>query len=97
MWDLPGPEIKPVSPALHSRFLTTGAPEKSLPFLLYVPPCLDSADLDNAGDNFNAQAIPGLCLHWAPVGDKDNASSVVTICAGMGESQERSQGWDKED
>ena len=28
MWDLPGPEIKPVSPALQGRFLTTGPPGK---------------------------------------------------------------------
>ena len=29
MWDLPGPGIKPVSPALASRFLTTAPPGKS--------------------------------------------------------------------
>ena len=29
MWDLPGPGIKPVSPALAGRFLTTGPPGKS--------------------------------------------------------------------
>ena len=28
MWDLPGPGIKPASPALAGRFLTTGPPEK---------------------------------------------------------------------
>ena len=30
MWDLPGPGIKPVSPALAGGFLTTVPPEKSL-------------------------------------------------------------------
>ena len=30
MWDLPGPGIKPMSPALAGRFLTTGPPGKSL-------------------------------------------------------------------
>ena len=30
MWDLPGPEIKPMSPALAGRFLTIGPPGKSL-------------------------------------------------------------------
>ena len=30
MWDLPGPGIKPVSPALAGRFLTTAPPGKSL-------------------------------------------------------------------
>ena len=29
MWDLPGPGIKPVSPALAGRFLSTGPPRKS--------------------------------------------------------------------
>ena len=28
MWDLPGPGIKPMSPALAGRFLTTGPPGK---------------------------------------------------------------------
>ena len=37
-WDLPRPGIKPVSPALAGRFLTTGPPEKSInlaPFQLW--------------------------------------------------------------
>ena len=29
MWDLPGPGIEPISPALAGRFLTTGPPRKS--------------------------------------------------------------------
>ena len=29
MWDLPGPGIEPVSPALAGGFLTTAPPEKS--------------------------------------------------------------------
>ena len=28
MWDLPGPGIEPVSPALQGGFLTSGPPEK---------------------------------------------------------------------
>ena len=34
MWDLPGPGLEPVSPALAGRFLTTASPGKSL-FQLY--------------------------------------------------------------
>ena len=34
MWNLPGPGIEPVSPALAGRFLTTGPPGKSCPWLL---------------------------------------------------------------
>ena len=33
MWDLPGPELEPVSPALAGRFLTTAPPGKSLLFI----------------------------------------------------------------
>ena len=41
MWDLPRPGIKPVSPALAGRFLTTGPPGKSsllLPLILSSQP-----------------------------------------------------------
>ena len=31
MWDLPGPGIKPMTPALAGRFLTTGPPGKFHP------------------------------------------------------------------
>ena len=31
MWDPPGPGIKPASPVLQGRFLTTGPPGKSQP------------------------------------------------------------------
>ena len=34
MWDLPGPGIEPVSPALAGGFLTTAPPGKSLKVLL---------------------------------------------------------------
>ena len=30
MWDLPGPGVEPVSPALTGKFLTTGLPGKPL-------------------------------------------------------------------
>ena len=33
MWNLPRPGIKPVSPSLADRFLTTGPPGKSYNFL----------------------------------------------------------------
>ena len=33
-WNLPGPRIKPMDPALAGRFLTTGLPGKSPPFFL---------------------------------------------------------------
>ena len=36
MWDLPGPGIEPMSPALAGRFLTTEPPGKSLCFCLYL-------------------------------------------------------------
>ena len=35
MWDLPGPGLEPVSPALAGRFLTTAPPGKPSTFYLY--------------------------------------------------------------
>ena len=35
MWDLPGPGIKPVSPALAGGFLTTAPPGKPTPYYLF--------------------------------------------------------------
>ena len=37
MWDLPGPGLEPVSPALAGRFLTTAPPGKSPKFLINEP------------------------------------------------------------
>ena len=34
MWDLPGPGLEPVSPALAGGFLTTAPPGKPFPFIL---------------------------------------------------------------
>ena len=36
MWDLPGPGLEPVSPALAGRFLTTVPPGKSLKLLVII-------------------------------------------------------------
>ena len=38
MWDLPGPGIEPVSPALAGRFFATGPPGKSLSCVSRVLP-----------------------------------------------------------
>ena len=38
MWDLPGPEIKPLSPASTGRFLTTALPGKSRQDRFFPPP-----------------------------------------------------------
>ena len=36
MWDLPGPGLEPVSPALAGGFLTTAPPGKSLTYILFL-------------------------------------------------------------
>ena len=36
MWDLPGPGLEPVSPALAGRFSTTAPPGKPCPFFDWV-------------------------------------------------------------
>ena len=41
IWDLPGPGLEPVSPALAGRFLTTAPPEKSCILLLNALPYLE--------------------------------------------------------
>ena len=53
MWDLPGPGLEPVSPALAGRFLTTAPPGKSRKFLILMRPnflifcfCCCSVDCD---------------------------------------------------
>ena len=40
MWDLPRPGLKPMSPALACRFLTTAPPGKPQSLLLYCTPLL---------------------------------------------------------
>jgi len=53
MWDLPGPGIKPVFPALQGRFLTTvhqRSPEKLFFELLSLPLNLDSNFSDTGED-----------------------------------------------
>ena len=39
MWDLPGPGLEPVSPALAGGFLTTAPPGKSCVFWFYTILC----------------------------------------------------------
>ena len=41
MWDLPGPGIKPASPALAGGFFTTESPGKSYGIFFSFPKCLD--------------------------------------------------------
>ena len=40
MWDLPGPGIEPVSPALAGGFLTTAPPGKSSGILYIITPLI---------------------------------------------------------
>ena len=49
MWDLPGPGLEPVSPALAGRFLTTASPGKPLDKFLerYNLPRLNQEEIEN--------------------------------------------------
>ena len=40
MWDLPGPGIEPVSPAMAGGFLTTVPPGKSLTYVFEIISCM---------------------------------------------------------
>ena len=49
MWDLPGPGLEPVCPALAGRFLTTAPPGKSEFIFVYgVRECSNFTDLHAA-------------------------------------------------
>ena len=46
MWDLPGPGIEPVAPALAGRFLTTAPPGKSNSVIFKLKIILNDLDGD---------------------------------------------------
>ena len=50
MWDLSGPGIEPVSPALHGGFLTTGSPGKPSNIILVSSEIIKSNDTPNLFD-----------------------------------------------
>ena len=45
MWDLPGPEIEPMSLALQEGLLTTGPPGKAPYSFTYLFACLQATQL----------------------------------------------------
>ena len=47
MWELPGPGIEPISPALAGEFLATGPPGKSSNFFFFSIPSPSSASATN--------------------------------------------------
>ena len=58
MWDLPGPGLEPVRPALAGRFLTTAPPEKSYPKVLTLLVCGRAwawAFFKNSSGDYNVQ------------------------------------------
>ena len=69
MWDLPGPGLKPMSPALAGGFLTTVPPGKSLPicfcmlsiFFIKVLHILFITILNHLSDNSNICVIFETC------------------------------------
>ena len=56
MWNLPGPGIEPMSPALAGEFLATGPPGKPLNFFWFMSQVLSNAyqetDLSIFASNF---------------------------------------------
>ena len=57
MWDLPGPGIKPETPALQGGFLTTGLPGKPLLYFWVYSHKNGKQDLGLFSD------LPGVCHH----------------------------------
>ena len=64
MWDLPGPGLKSVSPALAGGFLTTAPPGKSLSLHLDLPPDSNVTHLQRLKDYFS---MPLLTV-WVGLG-----------------------------
>ena len=61
MWDLPGPGLEPVSPALAGGFLTTAPPGKPCPSL-FMSPVMGRTDAGSAlGWSLSAQGT--LYIH----------------------------------
>ena len=67
MWDLPGPQLEPVSPALAGGFLTTAPPGKSLSFIFLTcfSPCSFLTFLLVSLPAFPSASI-SLCLFYVP-------------------------------
>ena len=62
MWDLPGPGLEPMSPALAGGFLTTAPPGKSQDLTLYYVYLLSFSPNGYAGKMFN---ILAKCLTFS--------------------------------
>ncbi|KAJ8798621.1 hypothetical protein J1605_016424 [Eschrichtius robustus] len=56
MWDLPGPGLEPMSPALAGRFLTTAPPGK--PLIYFLAHRLQTRRLSSCGSR--AQLLRGM-------------------------------------
>ena len=69
VWDLFGPGIEPMSPALAGRFLTTGPPGKSKHWLIFVPSRITGREyvdmLEENVPDFSFLGNP--CFHRNPI------------------------------
>ena len=80
MWDLPGPGIEPVSPALAGGFLTTAPPGKSLHLGCFKGK-LDQFEI--------CQSCNCVCVDLAKLGRKNEiGSGMAPLC-----SSDSQQGW----
>ena len=75
MWDLPGPGIEPMSPALAGGFLTTGPPGKSqhLDFRLLVPRTVEQ-------DIFVVLSHPFTALCFGSPGELTHLLTLICDC-----------------
>ena len=63
MWDLPGPGLEPVSPALADGFLTTAPPGKPLAFVLETVH-LEFLDTQTNGSISKSDGSEVLCVYY---------------------------------
>ena len=66
MWDLPGPGIEPVSPALAGRFFTSGPPRKPIT-CIFLSPCRPASSKGKSGSPLALSSLRGGWFRtWGP-------------------------------
>ena len=73
MWDLPGPGLGPVSPALAGGFLTTAPPGKPCKYIFKGGFCLKNLNDQGGLGIRNEQDILGSC----PLSPREDAAKYI--------------------
>ena len=80
MWDLPGPGIEPISPALAGELLTTGPPGKSYKKTLEVLLCTSSCNTSGSMWVLDCLALSDAQFSYLVMTLTARALSEVFLC-----------------